>query len=397
MSTDINSLCDSLVGHTQNFDINVLYSICVLSEALTISDKIVLPRTIHNYFSTWDDKFCTDCSKIFISGDDINVGSIENIDISIHRNNQMPTVEELSELLIALQNDGTLAFSNTDESRVVKLTKDNVSSYLKQNNVELELDIEKAKLKKSKLKLKNSKLKLSLEWSRLRSFLEQGDADYVNDIYSIGDIKIDYIPDLKLAMRLDKNQPFGDEYAYRMLLEEHKHSVEKIQKFSKINYVPIPPITSLVLDIAKNVEDIPRAMMYVREEYSEIREISTSFRRNLDQANTLNDEIEIIESYLSSESALARKLKSQNTKSIVRFVFDLVKSASLTKVTTDILDSALNYDEQRLSLNRVHRYGDLYNQVLSSRKSQTNINRLFGDINFSSSDINNVKKLFGHQ
>jgi len=154
---------------------------------------------------------------------------------------------------------------------------------------------------------------------------------------------------------------------------------EKVSKYTGLKSCEIPPIFALVLERSKNITDIPRAMVEVKYEFEDITRMQIEFNDQLNHASSLKCQIDIIEYYESLINKLTKKISNRKKSRQERF-FDVLRPMSLNGALKTVADDLIFNAELKISLTRVNRYVELYEQVLESRPVRRNIERLFGDI-----------------
>ena len=327
VSKNFNALANLLVGNLSDLKIETIFDLCVLSEGLVLGGKVLMPRSNYYIASCWGELFDLNINQLFIDPDDV-----------------------LDKTLLPLVNDAKLKWE-AEKKKFFKINFEIADNYA--------------------LLLKRQHL------------LQNGITEPLHSDLFVSDFAQSLSMNLIANLNIDGAFGNDDIYAYRELVKQHKISIERIEGVTGINTTYLPPIFSLILERASSLEDIPKQIASVKNEFSDLGNLYASYRTEINEAETLKEQLEIIESHMHSEIELGKKLTAMSQKSStsqVRYFLDVVKPLSATGILKKFSGEVFDMAESTLSLKRVNRYVDIYEKILNSRPVKKNIQRLFGDI-----------------
>jgi hypothetical protein len=124
---------------------------------------------------------------------------------------------------------------------------------------------------------------------------------------------------------------------------------EKAMTFNGFVNQPIPPLTSILLSRCKDIEEIPEKLMQLRHEFTELRKHAIDFEKNIERANTLKQQSEIIEEYDNFWNNYD-KSKSLINRTVFRF-WDII-TESLPQFKHKGINNIKQITENRPSFNK---------------------------------------------
>lgn len=348
--SNANALCDLLIGVNKSPDVQTLKDLCLLSEGLVLCEKVCLPNALFGYFKNWHDRFGVNTNSLFENGSKVCrlvEKIIESQDLGIlldHLSKIIPMPEHFHELT---------NLNSTFASDLIKST--------------------------NKLTLLVTKYTLSAAAANV--FEHGAITNNFTEIEHIANLaSMDILFEVDYDKCISTNGSVGSVYGYKKVIEAQKLSVERIEKITAKKSLHVPPIFSLVLARSKKADEIPKIITELRAEFADLRKMNTDFREKVSNAGTLKLQIEIAEDYLYSEDLLGKKLKNiSKPTSYIRCLLKYTKAIGPTAAMKMIAKDAVEEVENKISLNRVNRYVDIYKEVLNSEDINKNLKRLFSD------------------
>lgn len=155
-------------------------------------------------------------------------------------------------------------------------------------------------------------------------------------------------------------------------------SLERVMNFQGFRRVPEPSLTNILLSRCKTRDDIPDQLLTMREEFTKFRESGTKYEEHLLNAQTIGEQMDIIEEYEQTMTSLCSKVKEKRTKILFR-LWSIVKEASTIKILTKAIDELITWDMQRQILNRYQGFIDLY--------------RCFADLTTATDQLQNFERV----
>ena len=125
---------------------------------------------------------------------------------------------------------------------------------------------------------------------------------------------------------------------YNTLIEIQGEKVKNAEKFFGSELQTIPPLVSIVLSKAKNQESIPEILLEIRNDFTQFRECCERFEKNLNEAQTIKDQIEAVKDYREFWNLLVKKYSDNNSRLMFRFL-EIAKDSEYQNAIDNAVDN----------------------------------------------------------
>lgn len=167
---------------------------------------------------------------------------------------------------------------------------------------------------------------------------------------------------------------------YRKMADVYNVNTEEILKHCGYSRLPLPPLTTILLSRCRSKEEIPFRLKELRDEFSSLREVCRLHEIRLNNTLTLREQFEVIKEYEEFWESFSKRYKNRSTRLIFR-IWDIVKEANPLKYFTKSVDNLIEWDQERVILNRFKGLLDMWNLTLQAPSIQnqlSDVERLFG-------------------
>jgi len=188
---------------------------------------------------------------------------------------------------------------------------------------------------------------------------------------------------------------------YRTICDIQGQNIKEAENYLGGEMQTIPPLVSIVLSKAKNREDIPKALLEIREDFTDFRNCCENFEKSLNEAKTIKEQIEAIKSYKNFWATLVKKY-SENTSRIMFRFLDIAKDSDYENALDGVIDSQ-SADELFKDLNLGKVAGKIGILAWDKLKEKRILNKFKGVVNLWSllensptidKQINDIERIF---
>lgn len=160
-------------------------------------------------------------------------------------------------------------------------------------------------------------------------------------------------------------------------LKGHQRSLEKN---GSVTVVDVPPLLSILVDQAKDQQDIPRALSKVRQRFTPLRKSMSEVKAALNSDISVKEKIDIVRRIDSIRDEIIKKSINNPSKSLLLRVWDVVKKDSLYSAITSLADIIIDWDQERKLVGSVRHFVNMENIALSVKGQEGKLRKLFGEI-----------------
>ena len=163
-----------------------------------------------------------------------------------------------------------------------------------------------------------------------------------------------------------------------------------------MNYTDVPPLLAMVLRRCSRPGELIDRVLELREEWAGAREAVRRLERQLHEAASFRDHMEVVRDLEQMQSALARKLdsKRQPRKGWVRRLWGYAKPGAPWGIITKVLDDLLDWDRERQILSISYRFVDLFDTLYDGDVGR-DVSRVFGDVRNETADEARLRQRLG--
>lgn len=166
---------------------------------------------------------------------------------------------------------------------------------------------------------------------------------------------------------------------YRKLARTFKGKAERVFSHIGMSPVYIPPLIAILLHRCRSRDDIPDQVLNLREEFTPLRELGSTYEARILEGKTLGEKIDAMEELDASWDELVSALgtKEKHTRLVYR-AWDVVKSGNPLGVLSAALDRVISASEEKHVLSRVEHYLDIWKAARDVEGYESLIRRVFG-------------------
>ena len=125
---------------------------------------------------------------------------------------------------------------------------------------------------------------------------------------------------------------------YTKLSELQGQTIQDAEKHFGTELQVIPPLVSIVLSKTKSIEKIPEILDEIRADFTEFRICCEKFEKNLNEADTIKEQIEAVKEYKKFWAALVKKYSDESTRLMFRFL-DIAKDSNYENSLDGMIDN----------------------------------------------------------
>lgn len=125
---------------------------------------------------------------------------------------------------------------------------------------------------------------------------------------------------------------------YTKLSELQGQTIQDAEKHFGTELQVIPPLVSIVLSKTKSKEKIPEILNEIRTDFTEFRICCEKFEKNLNEADTIKEQIEAVKEYKKFWAALVKKYSDESTRLMFRFL-DIAKDSNYENSLDGMIDN----------------------------------------------------------
>jgi hypothetical protein len=207
---------------------------------------------------------------------------------------------------------------------------------------------------------------------------EYADFESINWEKIAGDIGISfYNKPIPISNRIQQlNQLSPSVEFYKRLASIHNVAVERLLCYKGIKQVYIPPIMSIVLDMSKKREDIPKEIIEVRKRFEPTRKKLTNLEESLYKETKLGRQLDIMDEMDNCWYALLSKMKKKDTRILYKW-WNIVKEGTPLNMIIKYLDEKYSIDERDRTVANIEGIFDLWKASRQVNKYERLLKKVF--------------------
>jgi hypothetical protein len=125
---------------------------------------------------------------------------------------------------------------------------------------------------------------------------------------------------------------------YRTICNIQGQNVEDAESYLGSELQTVPPLVSIVLAKSKNVDEIPRVLKEIREDFTDFRNCCEKFEATLNEAKTIKEQIDAIKGYKNFWATLVKKYSDKTSRIMFRFL-DIANESDYENALDNAIDS----------------------------------------------------------
>ncbi len=183
----------------------------------------------------------------------------------------------------------------------------------------------------------------------------------------------------KLQLQEVMNRSLGHEL-YAAIANQYKISADRLARYDKAYRIPVPPLLAILLQRCKSREDIPQQLYRLRDEFKDLRSEVAELEKDVRSRKRFKEQIEAIEEIERVREALTARITGRKslTRSFVKRMFGGLDEMGVFKAFKKDFTTLLRWDEERILVNRVHRFVDLWRLSVDVEKHYPLLQKVFG-------------------
>jgi hypothetical protein len=124
---------------------------------------------------------------------------------------------------------------------------------------------------------------------------------------------------------------------YKTICDIQGQNIEDTENYLGTELQTIPPLVSILMSKAKNIQDIPKALKDIRDDFTEFRECCERFEKRLNDAETIKEQTEAIKDYKQFWATLVKKYSDKTSRIMFRFL-DIAKDSDYENALDNLID-----------------------------------------------------------
>lgn len=158
----------------------------------------------------------------------------------------------------------------------------------------------------------------------------------------------------------------------------HQEEVGRHLGYVGFGTIEVPMLTAILLSRCKARHQIPEEMIKLREEFTRLRESLSLYEARLANCRTLQDMRSLSADLGYAWKQILKKIRRRDTR-LIRRMFDIVKSGSISGVVKAVLEEMLQWVEDRSDMGRLHGFVDIWKHASNIEDYSGAIERVFGE------------------
>jgi hypothetical protein len=196
---------------------------------------------------------------------------------------------------------------------------------------------------------------------------------------------------LFIAFNFQHSDTFIDIF-YNRLKQVREEQIQEFLELQQPWLYCLPPLTSILLQRCKTLDDLPTQLLNLRSEFTGIRQSLTEYHKKYEEANTIKEKLEIKQDFQNSVDLFMRKIKGGKTR-IIKTMIDFAVGQSDSIIQQDlsgplkaVLGKLADYIYQRKLYPWVNSFLQLYEKSLDIQLDRDLYQKIFGEIDFDHYD-----------
>ena len=189
-----------------------------------------------------------------------------------------------------------------------------------------------------------------------------------------------------VALNFQHSENFIDIF-YKQLKEVRDKQITELLDLEQPWIYNLPPLTAILLQRCRTLEDLPTELIKLRGEFKNLRESLTKYQKSYEEAVTIKDKLELKREFQNSIDLLMRKItrgKRRIMKTIIDFAVDQSDSMirkDFVGPTMAVLGKLIEYVYDRRLYTWVNSFLHMYDESISIESDLNLYKKIFGDVN----------------
>ena len=194
-----------------------------------------------------------------------------------------------------------------------------------------------------------------------------------------------------VALNFEHSQNFIDIF-YKQLKEVRDKQITALLDLEQPWIYNLPPLTTILLQSCRKVEDLPTELIKLRGEFRNLRESLTKYQKSYEEAVTIKDKLELKREFQNSIDLFMKKVtrsKRRIMKTIVDFTVDQSDSIirkDFVGPTKTVLGKLVEYIHERKLYPWLNSFLHMYDESISIESDLNLYKKIFGDVNLDNFD-----------
>ena len=167
---------------------------------------------------------------------------------------------------------------------------------------------------------------------------------------------------------------------------------EQIRQFLDLQHAWIhrlPPLTAILLQRCKTLEDLPAALINLRGEFKNLRDSLSKYQKDYEEALTIKDKIELKRGFQDSIDLSMRKVTGGRRR-IIKTIIDFTVNQSDSAIRQDfggpvksVLGKLVEYIHTRRMYPWMNSFLHLYDESIAIKSDVNLYEKIFGEVNLN--------------
>ena len=164
---------------------------------------------------------------------------------------------------------------------------------------------------------------------------------------------------------------------YERLASELGIRTQTLETFFGLRELIVPPLLSIVLGRCHSRSDVVPAILGLREEFEDVRDLHSTLGYRLEQASTLAEKLEVSDTFERDWDSLLRKI-GPGRSSIVHRAWDVIQHRGWSKLAVSGLEAVGASVRDRWSRRRVASFAKIWTEAVEAPALSASLRRVFG-------------------
>jgi len=125
---------------------------------------------------------------------------------------------------------------------------------------------------------------------------------------------------------------------YRTICDIQGQNIEDAENYLGSELQTVPPLVSIVMSKSKSIDDIPKALKDIRDDFTDFRGCCEKFEKRLNDAKTIKEQTDAIKDYKQFWATLVKKYSDKTSRIMFRFL-DIAKDSDYENALDNLIDS----------------------------------------------------------
>jgi len=176
---------------------------------------------------------------------------------------------------------------------------------------------------------------------------------------------------------------------YKRLKEVRDKQVIELLDLEQPWIYGLPPLTTILLQRCRTLEDLPTELIKIRDEFKNLRDSLTKYQKSYEEAATIKDKLELKREFQNSIDLFMRKVtggRRRIMKTIIDFAVDQSDSVirqDFIGPAKDVLGKLVEYIYDRRLYPWMNSFLHMYDESISIKSDLNLYKKMFGDINLN--------------